>query len=260
MPAGEAPVAGRKRQGREDAWPKGMYAYQNGDGYFFERRSRRVRGGRVWEPLGEDRNRAIARATEMNDSINRGDYEKTSSSGRRLSVAEFFEIALSTRESHAPKTYAGYRSRVNHFLAYLCAKHMKLNRLGSRSAVSPRPHSDSMEAESDRWLGAAASRGESDTASSEKGAGRFAIRILAPGSWAAQVGLLGTVQDASQIGEVANALPSSRPAAHVRFHAPRTRCAHRDHHGSHAPCEHRRDHDLREILGQAGRKGNHAAV
>ena len=134
MPEGEFPVAGQRRQRREDIWPKGMYAYQNGDGYFFERRSRRVRGGRVWEPLGEDRNRAIGRATELNDSINRGDYEKASSSGRRLSVAEFFEIALSTRESHAPKTYAGYRSRVNHFLTYLGARHPKLTRL---SDVSP---------------------------------------------------------------------------------------------------------------------------
>lgn len=135
-------TTGRRRQRREGAWPKGMYAYQNGDGFFFERRSRKVRGGRVWEPLGEDRNRAIARSTELNDAINRGDYEKSSSSGRRLTVSEFFEVALATREGHAPKTYAGYRSRVAHFLTYLNSEHPRLFRLSDVSSDVARGYLD----------------------------------------------------------------------------------------------------------------------
>lgn len=129
MSAAGNPKPKAPKQWREADWPEGMYAYGHGGGYFFERRSQRVPGGRAWEPLGERLNRAIARSIEINDEIARGDYRPTTKTARKLTVGKFLEMALDTRRDHAPKTYSGYANRVAHFNTYLLERHARLTRL-----------------------------------------------------------------------------------------------------------------------------------
>jgi hypothetical protein len=107
-----------------------MYSYGHGDGYFFERRTKRVPGRRVWEPLGEDLNRAISRATELNDKIARGDYSQGEREALNTTISYFLDRALDGWKASRSKTFSSYANRVRHLNRYLSEEHPKVRYLG----------------------------------------------------------------------------------------------------------------------------------